>query len=99
MIRKIYSALICILFHIFVVKESHNNYTPSWMRQTRSPSVPSSGVLGPAKSLPSLSNSNEVPAWKRELAQRRQNRKEKTPEVLCLFVYLWFLHQFQHLFW
>ncbi|XP_060595974.1 microtubule-associated protein 4-like isoform X2 [Ruditapes philippinarum] len=64
------------------VKESHNNYTPSWMRQTRSPSVPTPGVLGPAKSLPSLSGSGEVPAWKRELAQRRQSRKEKTPEEI-----------------
>ncbi|XP_045171895.2 WASH complex subunit 2-like isoform X2 [Mercenaria mercenaria] len=63
-------------------KESNNNYTPSWMRQTRSPSVPTPGVLGPAKSLPSLSSSNEVPQWKRELAQRRQSRKEKSPEEI-----------------
>lgn len=63
-------------------KENHNNYTPSWMRQSRSPSVPTPGVLGPAKSLPSLTGSSEVPQWKRELAQRRANRKEKTPEEL-----------------
>ncbi|KAL4223032.1 hypothetical protein ACF0H5_016510 [Mactra antiquata] len=60
--------------------KDHNNYTPGWMRQTRSPSVPSTGGVSPAKSLPALNESNEVPQWKKELAQRRQNRKERITE-------------------
>ncbi|XP_052799782.1 nucleolar protein dao-5-like isoform X1 [Mya arenaria] len=61
-----------------VTKTGQDNYSPSWMRQGRSPSVPSTGVMSPPTNLPSANS--EVPSWKRELAQRRASRKDKLPE-------------------
>ncbi|XP_052245971.1 neurofilament heavy polypeptide-like isoform X2 [Dreissena polymorpha] len=60
------------------VTKPHDNYTPSWLRQGRSPSVPASGVMSPPQNIPT--QSNEMPQWKIELQQRRASRKEKTPE-------------------
>jgi len=62
-----------------VTKTTADNYTPSWMRQGRSPSVPGGVVISPSKNIPSASS--DVPQWRKELAQRRASRKERTPEV------------------